>query len=89
MKQETVIKVNGIGAILRFVTPVMVGILMAMVAQDMNMRKAMELKVDNINISLNNHLQHDVADIKSSLMRIEAIDQRVERLERNINGRSH
>jgi len=59
-------KMNGWGVIFRFITPLMVFIIAGMMTYILN-------DIREMKISLNNHLQHDVADIRERIARIETI----------------
>ena len=69
MKPETVDRVNGFGVVMRLITPLMGGICIAMLTFLLSM-------MSDMRSSLDNHLQHDVSDIKERLATIEAILER-------------
>lgn len=65
MTPDTVGRWNGAGVIMRLITPLMVGICIAMLGFLLN-------SITGMRTSLDNHLQHDVSDIKERLASIEA-----------------
>ena len=76
MKEETVAKLNGLGIVLRFLTPLMVGIVMMMLQQDRDMRKEMQVDIASIKTSLDNHvtaLTKEQTLIRERLGRIEGV----------------
>ena len=62
-------KVNGFGILFRFITPFMVAISVVMMTY-------ISTDIRNMKLSLDNHLQHDVSEIKERLARIETILER-------------
>ena len=56
MKETTVHKLNGVGVIFRFLTPLMVGLLMAMISQDMAGRRELKQDIASIRLSIDNHV---------------------------------
>lgn len=56
--------INGFGILFRFITPVMVGLVMTMVAW-------LHADVKAVKLAITNHLVHDVSDIKERLARVE------------------
>jgi len=64
MKQETVNKLNGVGVILRFVTPFLVGVLVLMIGW-------LKGDIQYVKKLLENHLYHETAEIKERISRIE------------------
>jgi hypothetical protein len=71
MKADTVSKLNGVGVLLRFILPLMVGILLLMAGELRGNITQMRDEVKELRIALSNHLQHDVARICNRLERIE------------------
>ena len=65
MKEEMAQRINGVGILFRFVTPIMVGILLAITSGFLSEMRWLRNALDN-------HLQTDVADIRERLARIEA-----------------
>ena len=79
MKEKTVATLNGFGIVLRFLTPLMVGIVMMMLLQDRDMRKEMQVDIASIKTSLDNHV---MALTKEQTL----IRERLGRIEGAING---
>ena len=79
MKEKTVATLNGFGIVLRFLTPLMVGIVMMMLQQDRDMRKEMQVDIASIKTSLANHV---MALTKEQTL----IRERLGRIEGAING---
>ncbi len=55
--------VNGYGFIFRFITPLLLALLIYMF-------KGVEAEVKAITLALNNHIQHDVVEIKVNIAKI-------------------
>lgn len=67
-------KLNGIGVALRFITPLMVGLLLALVSQDMSGRQELRRDIAGIRSSLDNHvseLRKEQGVLRERLARIE------------------
>ncbi len=81
MHARTKDRINGFGIVLRFITPVMVGLVMTMIVWLHDDIKAVKLAVTN-------HLVHDVSDMKERLARVEtAVDGFNSNLKRLYNRR--
>jgi len=65
MNGDTIKKLNGAGTVMRFVTPVMVGIVLAMVSILLGNIKDVQVKLDN-------HLQHEMKTVCERLSGLEA-----------------
>ena len=72
-------KVNGYGAILRFITPLMVGLLLALQHQSYQTQESLREEVKELRTIISNHVMTEIAKIGERLSRVE------ERL--NIGGR--
>ena len=76
MKEATGAKLNGLGIVLRFLTPLMVGIVLMLLQQDKESRKVMQTDISSIRLSLDNHvvaLTREQTLIRERLSRIEGI----------------
>ena len=79
MKEETVWRLNGWGSIFRFITPLLVGILLAQFnwsqTDQREFRKEVKADIAQIQVSLDNHIKTDFAELKDRLIVIETLLQ--------------
>jgi len=64
-------RINGVGIWMRFVTPLLIGILLMMGNMILGRLASLEVAISQLNGALSNHLQHDVSELRERLARIE------------------
>jgi len=64
-------KVNGVGYWFRFITPLMVGVLIMLAGMAISKMDSLCASLDGVKVLINNHIQHDVTEMKLSIARIE------------------